>query len=150
MHPFRALTKHYPPGELPPPIIIDELTSQILAFAFRPFAGKEPAVDGSQGWKHSWSDTRKKLFESALAQSKFGHECLDRKSQNPDRAARPGLKRVDSMDFLDQPNDERTGTQGRAMRLSTSLQNSAKQEVVKKNRSASRKSTLSASAFDAS
>ena len=44
---------------------------------------------------------------------------------------RPGLRRVDSMDFLDQDEPEgSTEKLGRALRLSTTLQNSAKADPL--------------------
>ena len=112
MHPFRPLSASYPPGELPPPEILDELASQILDYAY---------VD--RAWRHSLDDTRKKLFQLALAESKLGHQA-DRQ-HGRDRQSRPGLRRVGSMDFLDDRSDD-DGDVGRTMRLSTSLQNSAR------------------------
>ena len=106
----------FPPGELPPPDIIDELTNQVLTFAFRSSPAK--GRNKEEGWNHSWDVTRRKLFELALADSK--HELSPQ---------RPGLRRMDSMDFLDD-RDDGDGDVGRTMRLSTSLQNSARNELA--------------------
>lgn len=109
MHPFRPLSVHYPPGELPPPNAIDELTSQILTYAFR----TSPNKHNHEGWTHAWHSTRRKVFELALAESKFGGDVVERK----ERAARPGLRRMDSMDFLDQQPEEKGSDKiGRALR----------------------------------
>jgi hypothetical protein len=109
MHPFRPLSVHYPPGELPPPNAIDELTTQILNFAFR----SSPTTHMHEGWLHAWNATRRKLFKLALAESKFGGDVVERK----ERATRPGLRRVDSMDFLDQePEEGGCDKLGRALR----------------------------------
>ena len=137
MHPFRPLPMTYPPGELPPPNAIDELTSQVLAFAFRqspkrnshdrPHTSDPPADPelghGREGWNHSWDATRRKLFELALAESKFGHEVIERKMNRGDgKVSRPGLKRVDSMDFLDEQSEEKTNDNlGRALRWVSAL-----------------------------
>ena len=94
LHPYRPLSAPYPPGELPPPDVIDELTTQVLGYASK--------------WPHSWDATRKRLFDLALEESKFG---LDRKTSR--EGSRPGLRRVDSMDFLDQ---EESGVIGRTLR----------------------------------
>lgn len=105
---------------------MDELTSQILAYAFR----SSPKRD-DRSWSHGWDATRKKLFDVALAESKIAHGALDeedRKLPRQERLHRPGLRRVDSMDFLDQSTDG--DNVGRTLRLSTSLQNSAKETSV--------------------
>ncbi|WRT70070.1 uncharacterized protein IL334_007064 [Kwoniella shivajii] len=166
LHPFRPVSTSYPPGELPPPHVLDELTNQILNYAFRrnkhnnersssppsDISTESTSSEHEKGekkvWKHSWDFTRKKLFEIALAESKFGHAQQgfgfgfdnDENKKKPSREerlhSRPGLRRVDSMDFLDQKEDDSdTNTSssenvGRAIRLSTSLQNSAKQEPL--------------------
>lgn len=136
LHPYRPLNASYPPGELPPPEVIDELAGQVVRFAHI-VEGDERSTEDDAGiksgsWRRSREVTRKKIFEVALAESKFGHE-LDRKTQKDSTSgsggSRPGLRRMDSMDFLDEREDE-DGDVGRTMRLSTSLQNSAKQEPV--------------------
>ena len=109
IHPYRPISVQYPPGELPPPNAIDELTGQILTYAFRSSSNDH----GHGGWNHDWDATRRKLFELALAESKFGGDTATRK----ERATRPGLRRVDSMDFLDQePVDKGSDKMGRALR----------------------------------
>ena len=108
MHPFRALSQHYPPGDLPPPNAIDELTNQILTFAFR----SSPARHKQEGWTHTWDATRRKLFELALANSKFGGDAAERK----ERKAQPGLRRVDSMDFLNERPEKGSDNLGKALR----------------------------------
>ncbi|GFZ50972.1 hypothetical protein JCM24511_08730 [Saitozyma sp. JCM 24511] len=170
LHPFRPLSVHYPPGELPPKDALDELTHQIVRYAFRssPVKRTTPVVhqpassppdspskfdlsssvmleecsshgtspetssNRPDGWTHSWDATRQKLFELALEESKFGHDAYDRRMPRAERQTRPGLRRVDSMDFLDQAEEEErpADTIGRTLRLSTSLQNSSKSELV--------------------
>ena len=68
-------------------------------------------------WPHSWSATRSRVFDAALKISKFGPDVG---SSTQVTGSRPGLRRVDSMDFLESTEP------GRAICLSTSLQNSAK------------------------
>ena len=59
----------------------------------------------------------------ALAKSKFGGDAEERK----ERAARPGLRRVDSMDFLDlQPEEKGSDKLGRALRWVRLLTSSLK------------------------
>nr|XP_031861629.1 uncharacterized protein CI109_002859 [Kwoniella shandongensis]KAA5528701.1 hypothetical protein CI109_002859 [Kwoniella shandongensis] len=136
IHPFRPISTHYPPGELPPPNVIDELTNQIINYAFRGNQSERqssPTSDCSNdGWTHSWDATRKKLFDTALAESKFGHDAEERKMTREERQHRPGLRRMDSMDFLDQaePAEQQSNDIGRALKLSTTLQNTAKQEPL--------------------
>ncbi|WWC95206.1 hypothetical protein V866_002062 [Kwoniella sp. B9012] len=157
IHPFRPVSTSYPPGELPPPKVLDELTNQILNYAFRHSCsssspdGVDPSSSPQRGlsekkWKHSWDATHKKLFEIALNESKsaFGFDNIEEKKKltREERINhtnhRPGLRRVDSMDFLNQQDDEdvdeneqkKSDNVGRAIRLSTSLQNSAKQEPL--------------------
>ena len=96
--------------------MIDELANQVITYAFRPSPTKRnpspPKVQGKEpiltplGWQHSWEATRKKLFDLALAESKFGPEGADRQAPRGQRAGRPGLRRVDSMDFLDRAEQE--------------------------------------------
>jgi hypothetical protein len=159
LHPFRPLSVHYPPGELPPKDALDELTHQIVRYAFRSSpvrrttpvihqpassppdspskfdlpssvmleecsshgASSETSSNRPDGWTHSWDATRQKLFELALEESKFGHDAYDRKMPRAERQTRPGLRRVDSMDFLDQAEDEErpADTIGRTLRWVT-------------------------------
>lgn len=147
LHPFRPLSTPYPPGELPPPSVLDELTHQIVKYAYRPSPVKRSSRTKlppkprphEDGWTHTWNATRRKLFRLALAESQHAHGLAaeDRKLPRHERLSRPGLKRMDSMDFLDQADEEdrEAGTSrrtdetegvGRAIRLSTSLQNSAR------------------------
>ncbi|ORX39405.1 hypothetical protein BD324DRAFT_649480 [Kockovaella imperatae] len=140
VHPFRPLSQSFPPGDLPPPHVIDELTNQILAYAFRTSPTKRASGESenttdfrTEGWTHSWEATRKKMFDIALSESKG--EIIPRRTAKETRTltglvARPGLKRMDSMDFLDEGEEKAPDSLGRALRLSTSLQNSAKHEVL--------------------
>ncbi|WVW86334.1 hypothetical protein I302_108378 [Kwoniella bestiolae CBS 10118] len=149
IHPFRPISTSYPPGELPPPKVLDELTNQVLNYAFRHSCSSSSPVEPSSSspepekkWSHSWDATHKKLFEIALNESKsaFGFDNIEEKKKltREERVNhsghRPGLRRVDSMDFLNQNDGEgeekKSENVGRAIRLSTSLQNSAKQEPL--------------------
>ncbi|WVF67246.1 hypothetical protein IAT40_001994 [Kwoniella sp. CBS 6097] len=146
LHPFRPVSAPYPPGQLPPAHVIDELTNQILNYAFKSRSPHSQASQASspseqdQGqapeeWTHSFDATRKKVFEIALAGSRFGHDAEERKLSREERQQqqhRPGLRRVDSMDFLDQAEEveKPADSIGKALRLSTCLQNSAKQEPL--------------------
>jgi hypothetical protein len=80
------------------------------------------------------------LFDVALSASK-SYQMAERRAEGP---ARPGIRRVDSMDFLDQ-REEEDGDAGRTLRLSTSLQRSAKQSAPKNFPAANLKTTLIAS-----
>lgn len=138
LHPFRPLSAPFPPGELPPPSVLDELTHQIVKYAYRPSPvkrgrSKQPPKPRphEDGWTHSWDATRRKLFRVALTESQSAHgmDAEDRKLPRVERVQRPGLKRMDSMDFLDQAEEESNqdiGSSGRTARLSTSLQNTAR------------------------
>lgn len=149
LHPFRPLSTPYPPGELPPPNVLDELTHQIVKYAYRPSPMKRSSRSKvhpkphphEDGWTHTWDATRRKVFRLALAESQHAHgmDAEDRKLPRNERVGRPGLKRMDSMDFLDQAEEEEQEAEaaamrrkeeaenvGRAIRLSTSLQNSAR------------------------
>ncbi|OCF34210.1 hypothetical protein I316_04160 [Kwoniella heveanensis BCC8398] len=152
LHPFRPVSAPYPPGQLPPAHIIDELTNQIVNYAFKtrsphsihnqtssPCEGDGEDHDQDQwrpsSWTRSFDATRKKVFEIALARSRFGHDAEERKMSREERQQqqhRPGLRRVDSMDFLDQAEgaEKPVDSIGKALRLSTCLQNSAKQEPL--------------------
>jgi hypothetical protein len=69
-----------------------------------------------EGWRHSWDATRKKLFDLALEHSKFGHDVQERKMSRAERHARPILRRMDSMDFLDEGEEKESEKVGRALR----------------------------------
>ncbi|ORY25442.1 hypothetical protein BCR39DRAFT_286940 [Naematelia encephala] len=141
MHPFRPISTPYPPGSLPPAQVLDELANQILTYALRPTHGSPSSrmqnTSGISGWLRSFDATRARLFAVALAESKFGHDASERKLsrvERKERQQRPGLRRMDSMDFLDEAEGEKeelsTGDGiGKALRLSTSLQNSAKASI---------------------
>lgn len=140
LHPFRPLSSSFPPGELPPPSVLDELTHQIVKYAYRPSPvkrgrSKQPPKPRphEDGWSHTWDATRRKLFRVALAESQSAHgmDAEDKKLPRVERVQRPGLKRMDSMDFLDQEQEEEVadrgvGSSGLAAQLSTSLQNTAR------------------------
>ncbi|RXK41463.1 hypothetical protein M231_01171 [Tremella mesenterica] len=93
---------------------------------------EQEAEEDRKGWRHGFTDTRKKVYELALADSKWGHDQAERKLSRLERKMRPGLRRMDSMDFLDEEEGQTgsLGGVGKALRLSTSLQNSAKQETL--------------------
>lgn len=56
----------------------------------------------SSNWPHSWTETRRKLVFLALADSRLGAELAERKMTRQERLARPGIKRVGSMDYLEE------------------------------------------------
>ena len=53
MHPPRSVSTAYPPGTLPPPHALDEITTQLVAAP----------------WRHSWKATRQRLFDVARKES---------------------------------------------------------------------------------
>ncbi|CAD6571711.1 MAG: hypothetical protein TREMPRED_000356 [Tremellales sp. Tagirdzhanova-0007] len=67
MHPPHQLRTSYPPGSLPPPNALDEITTQILAMS-RP-SPSAASSSTSTAWKHSWESTRARLFGIARAES---------------------------------------------------------------------------------
>ena len=98
---------------------------------------KQPAKPHphEDGWNHTWAATRRKLFRLALSESQSAHglDSEERKLPRNERTGRPGIKRMDSMDFLDQEDEEvqqDSEDVGRAIRLSTSLQNSARTNPI--------------------
>lgn len=121
LHPFRPLSTQYPPGDLPPGEVLDELTHQIVHYAPRlqrltPAEQDVDRDDCDDAWAHSWEATRRKLFEMALADSKFGQQQQERRKPRAERLSRPGLRRVDSMDFLDEGDSDQLQDLGRAAR----------------------------------
>ncbi|WWC66665.1 uncharacterized protein I206_100569 [Kwoniella pini CBS 10737] len=92
-HPPRALRTAYPPGTLPPPNAIDEITTHLINTETR----KSPSIDSngftfsisalgspsssnsdgtpkcivttSTGWRHSWDATRQRIFDLARKES---------------------------------------------------------------------------------
>ncbi|WOO86186.1 uncharacterized protein LOC62_07G009673 [Vanrija pseudolonga] len=83
-----------------------------------------------KSWHHSFTETRAKLAVLALADTRLGAEVAERKLTRKERLARPGVKRVSSMDFLDdEDSDTPSEKTGRVLRLSTTLQNTAKETV---------------------
>ncbi|WVW81920.1 hypothetical protein I302_103923 [Kwoniella bestiolae CBS 10118] len=90
-HPPRALRTAYPPGTLPPPSALDEITTHLINSETR----KSPSIDNngftfsttsntklvneditptgiipsSAKWKHSWQSTRQRLFDLARKES---------------------------------------------------------------------------------
>ncbi|WVQ84555.1 hypothetical protein IAT38_006709 [Cryptococcus sp. DSM 104549] len=129
LHPFRPLTTQYPPGALPPSDAINELASQVLQHTGCP----SPSLNSTASrWRHSEEATREKLKEVALAQTRLEYDMKLRKVPRDDRENRPGMRRLDSMDFLDQSGG---GSQpevqfSQAVRLSTSLQNSSREAEI--------------------
>lgn len=128
---------------MPPPDVLDGLTNALLetircAAKERASAGaKSPTlsignldIDCSsiEAWPHSWDETRHKLAALALADTRLGAELANRKLTRQERLARPGIKRVGSMDYLDDEESQAKPSEriGRVLRLSTTLQNSAR------------------------
>ncbi|WVQ93771.1 hypothetical protein IAU59_000849 [Kwoniella sp. CBS 9459] len=86
-HPPRALRTAYPPGTLPPPGALDEITTQLISHETRkspPLATTHrseylPSSSSSEydltpvglvsTWRHSWASTRQKLFNLARKES---------------------------------------------------------------------------------
>ena len=68
-NPLRPLSTAYPPSTLPPPQALDELTNQILTIAMNASPNRKRGTT-SQEWPHSWSETRSRLFQIALKESK--------------------------------------------------------------------------------
>lgn len=110
-NPLRPLSSAYPPCTLPPSQALDELTDQITGAS-------------ACEWRHSWTSTRGKLFELALKESK-GLTLAP--AGDAAQWVRPPIKRVGSMDFLEHAEDD---DRGRAFRLSTSLQNTARRDPL--------------------
>lgn len=186
---------HFPPGAMPPPGILDELTTFVfVTYRHRkgaamngesngtvqqendgspnddnpPLAAVPDAMesdssdvsddtmdislssDGSDYpecnstsmdgvWPHSWETTRRMLTHLALAETRFGAEREAHKLTRRERLARRNnLKRVNSMDFLDEElsageNDREIRDRerlGRVQRLSTNLQNSQREPTA--------------------
>lgn len=157
----RPLRQHlFPPGSMPPPHILDQLATAVLG-SYRGDdtsastdgydASAEPSPAPSEGgsratsplpptsdWPHSWEETRRMLGALALAETRLGAEVADRKLTRAERLAKPGIKRVGSMDFLEDEDDAPPAEKmGRVMRLSARLQSSAAHEKVKLQRAAS-------------
>lgn len=128
---------------MPPPEVLDELTNGILetvrsgesrgdvssratspALAIGSLDLDYSVIDA---WPHSWDETRHKLAALALANTRLGAELANRKLTRQERLARPGIKRVGSMDYLEDEEQAMPSERiGRVLRLSTTLQNSAK------------------------
>lgn len=122
--PPRDFSVPFPPDALPPSVVIDEMTDYV--------AGRKTAAPTSAGgltathgddqlwrlWPHTWEEIRAKVIEIALEQSRFGRDAKERKLPREVRNHRPGLKRMDSMDFLDQDGTEGVSKDhlGRALR----------------------------------
>ncbi|OXH26604.1 hypothetical protein J008_05062 [Cryptococcus neoformans] len=133
--PVRDFSVPFPPDALPPSPVIDEITDYV---AVRAIAG-HACIDGQTGthgdnqlqfWPHTWQETRIKVLQIALEQSRYGRDAKERKLPREVRNHRPGLRRMDSMDFLDQEKTEGVSKNhlDRALRLSSSLQSSAQDE----------------------
>ena len=67
MHPPRQLRASYPPGSLPPPNALDEITTQILAVSRSSSTAASSST--STSWTHSWAATRARLFVFAREES---------------------------------------------------------------------------------
>ncbi|WVR03533.1 hypothetical protein IAU60_000525 [Kwoniella sp. DSM 27419] len=87
-HPPRALRHSYPPGTLPPPGALDEITTQLITTEMRRsppaaharsstfFLGSSNDSDSDNtpigfpsAWRHSWDATRQRLFTVARKES---------------------------------------------------------------------------------
>lgn len=121
--PARDFSVPFPPDALPPSAVIDEITDYIAI----PGIAAHASVDGQtathgdnqlQLWPHTWQETRIKVLQIALEQSRFGRDVKERKLPREIRNHRPGLRRMDSMDFLDQEKTEGVSEDhlGRALR----------------------------------
>ncbi|GMK57096.1 hypothetical protein CspeluHIS016_0309360 [Cutaneotrichosporon spelunceum] len=123
---------HFPPGSMPPPEVLDGLTSVLLETLDHkdmPMVSTAIDIDCSliDTWPHSRDTTREKLAALALAETRLGAELANRKLTRQERLARPGIKRVGSMDYLDDEESTMPSERiGRVLRLSTTLQNSAR------------------------
>lgn len=74
-HPPRPLSTTFPPGTLPPPGAIDELTSQLIALESQAPKRK---------WRHGWTATRERIFTIARRESMRavgGHRRLPSESR---------------------------------------------------------------------
>lgn len=109
--PARDFSVPFPPDALPPSPVIDEITDYV---AVRAIAG-HACIDEQTGthgdnqlqfWPHTWQETRIKVLQIALEQSRYGRDAKERKLPREVRNHRPGLRRMDSMDFLDQEKTE--------------------------------------------
>ncbi|KIR71611.1 hypothetical protein I310_04287 [Cryptococcus deuterogattii CA1014] len=113
--PPRDFSVPFPPDALPPSVVIDEMTDYV--------AGRKTAAPTSAGGLTA---------THALEQSRFGRDAKERKLPREVRNHRPGLKRMDSMDFLDQDGTEGVSKDhlSRALRLSSSLQSTAQEDKM--------------------
>ncbi|KIR34248.1 hypothetical protein I352_03485 [Cryptococcus deuterogattii MMRL2647] len=113
--PPRDFSVPFPPDALPPSVVIDEMTDYV--------AGRKTAAPTSAGGLTA---------THALEQSRFGRDAKERNLPREVRNHRPGLKRMDSMDFLDQDGTEGVSKDhlGRALRLSSSLQSTAQEDKM--------------------
>ncbi|WVQ80276.1 hypothetical protein IAT38_002381 [Cryptococcus sp. DSM 104549] len=74
-HPPRALATSYPPGTLPPPGALDEITSQLIDAQARKSSpvespeSEDPSIIALPTWRHSWKATRQRLFTIARLES---------------------------------------------------------------------------------
>ncbi|WWD22461.1 hypothetical protein CI109_106952 [Kwoniella shandongensis] len=103
-HPPRPLRTSYPPGTLPPPGALDEITTQIITVEARKpsIASTSDDLDeDDQGiaslrissWRHSWNATRQRLFTIARRESMEsigGHRRLPSDSIVPTDLPLPG------------------------------------------------------------
>ncbi len=118
---------------MPPPEVLDGLTTALLETLGKdedtPTTSIAIDIDCSaiDAWPHSWDATRHKLASLALSETRLGAELANRKLTRQERLARPGIKRVGSMDYLDDEEGTMPSERiGRVLRLSTTLQNSAR------------------------
>ncbi|ODN99190.1 hypothetical protein I350_07349 [Cryptococcus amylolentus CBS 6273] len=115
----------FPPGSLPPSTVLDDLTTRLLqSQTTMSEKSRSPGEDSiTTIWLHSWDSTRQKMNEIALGNSRFGIEEERRKLPREERSERPGLRRMDSMDFLDEGNaaDRSTSAVGRALRFANAF-----------------------------
>ncbi|BEI84284.1 hypothetical protein CcaverHIS002_0408880 [Cutaneotrichosporon cavernicola] len=123
---------HFPPGSMPHPEILDGLTSALMErLGYEDMSATSIPMDidcsSVDTWPHSWDATRDKLTALALAETRLGAELANRKLTRQERLERPGIKRVGTMDYLDDEESTMPSERiGRILRLSTTLQNSAR------------------------
>lgn len=117
-NPLRPLTTAFPPWTLPPPQALDELTNQILTIAMNASPNRKKGTVAKE-WPHSWSATRSRLFQIALKESK-GLTLAEGSGATGWVKARPNIKRVGSMDFLEDAGSD--GDEQRTQRLTACLQ----------------------------
>nr|XP_018266804.1 uncharacterized protein I303_00782 [Kwoniella dejecticola CBS 10117]OBR88962.1 hypothetical protein I303_00782 [Kwoniella dejecticola CBS 10117] len=147
-HPPRALRNAYPPGTLPPPSAIDEITTHLITSEIPSTSSSDSdstpkcTIAVSSGWRHSWTSTRQRLFDLARKESmdaigghrrKISDSIIPPQEDKVDAVMKPQRPRLavlgggqkmnrqqHSMDSL--YGDEKPQTFQEALRLSSNLQ----------------------------